>query len=191
MPDQPRNVTAAFLAALGRLEGSHILAEKSGTNVFHFSNTDPYAAAVVIAPAELTNIVPVQRKGADAEMVTQFEMHGVEDLGLLKMDFLGLSTLSIIERCLDLVERTTGERPDIDDVPLDDGPTFELLKAGNTIGSMVRRRNGRKGRVRSSKACGLPSGSSPPLRMQTLLYNPRSASEKPVMRAGCVLSART
>ncbi|MGB7859966.1 MAG: DNA polymerase III subunit alpha [Acidimicrobiia bacterium] len=93
-----------------------------------------HAAAVVIAPERLTNIVPVQRKGADAEMVTQFEMHGVEDLGLLKMDFLGLSTLSIIDRCLELVERSTGHSIDIDNVPLDDEKTFELLQSGNTIG---------------------------------------------------------
>ncbi len=93
-----------------------------------------HAAAVVIAPEPLTNIVPVQRKGDEAEMVTQFEMHGVEDLGLLKMDFLGLRNLSIIERCLELVERTTGARVDIDNVPLDDPETLELLRSGNTIG---------------------------------------------------------
>ena len=93
-----------------------------------------HAAAVVIAPERLTSIVPVQRKGADAEMVTQFEMHGVEDLGLLKMDFLGLSTLSIIDRCLEIIERNTGKRVDIDSVPLDDPKTFELLQRGDTIG---------------------------------------------------------
>ena len=93
-----------------------------------------HAAAVVIAPERLTSIVPVQRKGVDAEMVTQFEMHGVEDLGLLKMDFLGLSTLSIIDRCLELIERTSGEQVDIDNVPLDDAETFELLQRGDTIG---------------------------------------------------------
>ncbi|HSM46037.1 MAG TPA: DNA polymerase III subunit alpha, partial [Acidimicrobiia bacterium] len=93
-----------------------------------------HAAAVVIAPEPLTNIVPVQRKGEGAETVTQFEMHGVEDLGLLKMDFLGLRNLSIIERCLELLEQGTGERIDIDDISLDDQKTFELLQTGNTIG---------------------------------------------------------
>lgn len=93
-----------------------------------------HAAAVVIAPEPLDNIVPVQRKGEGAETVTQYEMHGVEDLGLLKMDFLGLRNLSIIERCLELLEQTTGERVDIDNVPLDDDKTFELLQSGNTIG---------------------------------------------------------
>jgi DNA polymerase-3 subunit alpha len=93
-----------------------------------------HAAAVVIAPEPLTNIVPVQQKGEGAETVTQFEMHGVEDLGLLKMDFLGLRNLSIIERCLELLEESTGERIDIDNIPLDDEKTFELLQTGNTIG---------------------------------------------------------
>jgi DNA polymerase III subunit alpha len=93
-----------------------------------------HAAAVVIAPEPLTNIIPVQRKGDGAEVVTQFEMHGVEDLGLLKMDFLGLRNLSIIERCLELLTQSTGERIDIDHIPLDDPKTFELLQSGNTIG---------------------------------------------------------
>ncbi|MEA1902114.1 MAG: DNA polymerase III subunit alpha, partial [Actinomycetota bacterium] len=110
-----------------------------------------HAAAVVIAPESLTNIVPVQRKGEGAEMVTQFEMHGVEDLGLLKMDFLGLSTLSIIERCLELVERTTGQRPDIDNVPLDDEATFDLLQTGNTIGVFQMEGSAMRALIRSLK----------------------------------------
>ena len=67
-------------------------------------------------------------------MVTQYEMHGVEDLGLLKMDFLGLRNLDVIEIALDLIEQSTGERPDIDDLPLDDAKTFELLQRADTIG---------------------------------------------------------
>ncbi len=110
-----------------------------------------HAAAVVIAPERLTSIVPVQRKGAEAEMVTQFEMHGVEDLGLLKMDFLGLSTLSIIERCLELVERTTGERLDIDNVALDDPKTFELLQRGDTIGVFQMEGSAMRALIRSLK----------------------------------------
>ncbi|MEX2652842.1 MAG: DNA polymerase III subunit alpha [Acidimicrobiia bacterium] len=93
-----------------------------------------HAAAVVIGPEPLINIVPIQQKGEGAEVVTQYEMYGVQSLGLLKMDFLGLRNLSIIERCLELVEETTGERVDIDGVPLDDEKTFELLQSGNTIG---------------------------------------------------------
>ena len=60
------------------------------------------------------------RRIEDAPIVTQYEMHGVEDLGLLKMDFLGLRNLDVIEIALDLIEQSTGARPDIDDLPLDD-----------------------------------------------------------------------
>ena len=93
-----------------------------------------HAAAVVISPEPLTNIVPIQRKGEDAEVVTQYEMHGIESLGLLKMDFLGLRNLATIERALDLIENNTGIRPDIDDVPLDDEIVYEMLRRGDTIG---------------------------------------------------------
>jgi len=110
-----------------------------------------HAAAVVIAPEPLTNIVPVQRKGEGAETVTQFEMHGVEDLGLLKMDFLGLRNLSIIERCLELLEESTGERIDIDDIPLDDPKTFELLQTGNTIGVFQMEGTAMRALIRSLK----------------------------------------
>src|SRR4029453_4852761 len=61
-------------------------------------------------------------------------MHGVEELGLLKMDFLGLRNLDVLEITLDLVAATTGVRPDIDQVPLDDEKTFEMLRKGDSIG---------------------------------------------------------
>jgi DNA polymerase III subunit alpha len=99
-----------------------------------------HAAAVVITHEPLTEYLPIQRKPepgmdpADAPIVTQYEMHGVEDLGLLKMDFLGLRNLSVMERALDLIEAATGERPDIDNVPLDDEPTLEMLRRAESIG---------------------------------------------------------
>jgi DNA polymerase-3 subunit alpha len=99
-----------------------------------------HAAAVVITHEPLTEYLPVQRKpepGADpseAPIVTQYEMHGVEDLGLLKMDFLGLRNLSVIEMAVDLIEQTTGSRPDIDAVALDDEATLEMLRRGDSIG---------------------------------------------------------
>ncbi len=67
-------------------------------------------------------------------MVTQYEMHGVEDLGLLKMDFLGLRNLDVIADSLELIRASRGVDLDIDDVPLDDAATFELLQAGDSIG---------------------------------------------------------
>ena len=93
-----------------------------------------HAAAVVIAPAPLTDILPIQRKGEGNEIVTQYDGHWIEDLGLLKMDFLGLRTLSIIERCLELIEKSRGIQFDIDNVPLDDEPTFELIRRAETVG---------------------------------------------------------
>jgi DNA polymerase-3 subunit alpha len=99
-----------------------------------------HAAAVVISRDPLTDYLPVQRKPEaggkpeDAPIVTQYEMHGVEDLGLLKMDFLGLRNLSVIERALDLIAEVTGARPDIDNVPLDDEPTLAMLRRADSIG---------------------------------------------------------
>jgi DNA polymerase-3 subunit alpha len=99
-----------------------------------------HAAAVVITKEPLTTYLPIQRKPEpgkpieEAPVVTQYEMHGVEDLGLLKMDFLGLRNLDIISDTLDLIEMTRGDMPDIDNVDLEDAKTFELLQAGQTVG---------------------------------------------------------
>jgi DNA polymerase-3 subunit alpha len=114
-----------------------------------------HAAAVVISADPLTEYLPIQRKPEaggrveDAPIVTQYEMHGVEELGLLKMDFLGLRNLSVIERTLDLVEASTGERPAIDDVALDDPATYELLKRGETIGVFQLEGNNMRSLVRA------------------------------------------
>jgi len=99
-----------------------------------------HAAAVVITHEPLTEHLPVQRKPdpngnpEDAPIVTQYEMHGVEQLGLLKMDFLGLRNLSVIEQALDLIEASTGTRPDIDSIPLDDEETLAMLRRGDSVG---------------------------------------------------------
>jgi len=99
-----------------------------------------HAAAVVITKDPLTDYLPIQRKpeaGQDPELapvVTQYEMHGVEDLGLLKMDFLGLRNLDVITDTIRLIEATRGVQVDIDDLPLDDPRTYELLARGDSIG---------------------------------------------------------
>ncbi|MEM7326407.1 MAG: DNA polymerase III subunit alpha, partial [Actinomycetota bacterium] len=99
-----------------------------------------HAAAVVVTKDPLTDYLPIQRKPEagkdieDAPVVTQYEMHGVEDLGLLKMDFLGLRNLDVISDTLALIEEVTGEVVDIDGVALDDEPTYELLREGRSIG---------------------------------------------------------
>ena len=99
-----------------------------------------HAAAVVITKEPLTDYMPIQRKPEsgqdpeDAPIVTQYEMHGVEDLGLLKMDFLGLRNLDVIEDTLALIRETRGIEVDIDGVALDDPATYELLQRAETIG---------------------------------------------------------
>ncbi|HMK10172.1 MAG TPA: DNA polymerase III subunit alpha, partial [Acidimicrobiales bacterium] len=99
-----------------------------------------HASAVVITRNELTDYLPLQRRPEnghdpeDAPIVTQYEMHGVEDLGLLKMDFLGLRNLSVIDETVDLIDERTGVHVDVDALPLDDDETLALLRAGDSIG---------------------------------------------------------
>ena len=99
-----------------------------------------HAAAVVITKEPLTDYLPIQRKPEsgknpeDAPVVTQYEMHGVEDLGLLKMDFLGLRNLDVISDALALIQQTRGIEVDIDNVDLEDKATYALLSRGDSIG---------------------------------------------------------
>ncbi len=106
-------------------------------------NSSIHAAAVVIAEGPLTDIVPLQLADSnqvDADgnkifkIVTQYSMKPVEQLGLLKMDFLGLRNLDVIEDALDIIERSTGTRPDMTTLPLDDQRTYEMLQSGDSIG---------------------------------------------------------
>jgi DNA polymerase III subunit alpha len=85
-----------------------------------------HASAVVIAPRPLTELVPLNRTKND-EIVTAYDMKAVEKMGLLKMDFLGLATLTVITDCLALIEQTRGEKLDIDLLPLDDPETFKRV----------------------------------------------------------------
>ena len=95
-------------------------------------NSSIHAAAVVIADRPLTDIVPLQL--ADDRTVTQYSMKPIEEIGLLKMDFLGLRNLDVIEAALDIIEQSTGERPDMTALPLDDARTYEMLARGDSIG---------------------------------------------------------
>ncbi len=91
-----------------------------------------HAAGIVISDVNLLERIPLTRVGEDT--TTQFTMTEVEECGLLKMDFLGLRTLTLIEDCLALVKKTTGKALDQDTIPLDDKKTFELLAKGETRG---------------------------------------------------------
>ena len=97
-------------------------------------NDSIHAAAVVIGDRPLTEYLPLQQKGAEAEVVTQFPMGDVEALGLLKMDFLGLRNLDVIDRAVELIEQTTGQRLSMHDLPLDDARTYEMLARGDATG---------------------------------------------------------
>ncbi|MDD5547298.1 MAG: DNA polymerase III subunit alpha [Candidatus Pacebacteria bacterium] len=94
-----------------------------------------HACGTVISQEPLTNYLPLQRSPQDPNaVITQFEMHSIEDIGLLKMDLLGLKNLTIIENALRLIEESTGERINISDIPLDDKKVFKILQDADTTG---------------------------------------------------------
>jgi|SoiMethySBSTD1v2_1073268.scaffolds.fasta_scaffold42587_2 DNA polymerase III subunit alpha len=92
-------------------------------------HTSVHAAGVVISPLPIHELVPVC-KGQNDELTTQFVMSDLEKTGMLKMDFLALTTLTIIEDCLKSIEREMGERPDLANIPLDDKPALKLFADG-------------------------------------------------------------
>jgi len=105
-------------------------------------NSSIHAAAVVIADRPLTEVVPLQLADAGPDengqrqqkTVTQFAGTQIEEIGLLKMDFLGLRNLDVIDNALALIERNTGRRIDMSSLPLDDAKTFEMLSRGDSVG---------------------------------------------------------
>ena len=94
-----------------------------------------HACGVVITKDPLVEYVPLQRAGQDDDaIITQYSLHPVEDLGLLKIDFLGLSNLTILQKAIEIVEKTRGIKVDTDRLNLEDRKTFRLLQKGQTIG---------------------------------------------------------
>ncbi|KKU79777.1 MAG: polymerase III, alpha subunit protein [Candidatus Peregrinibacteria bacterium GW2011_GWA2_47_7] len=94
-----------------------------------------HACAVVISKEPLSHYTPLQRPtGEDTGVITQYSMKPLEDLGLLKMDFLGLRNLTILKRAVEIIEDQRGKRIALDDISLDDAETFKLLAAGETTG---------------------------------------------------------
>ena len=96
-------------------------------------NCSVHAAGVVISPQPLTELVPLYKTNRD-EIVTQFDMNGLEKLGLLKMDFLGLTTLTLIQDALRLIQKRHGIEVVPEDLPLDDKATYEIFAKGFTSG---------------------------------------------------------
>ena len=96
-------------------------------------HSSTHAAGVVIADRPLTEYTPLCKPGG-GDVTTQWPMNDVAAVGLLKMDFLGLRTLTIVQDALDVIEKSTGERVDIENIPLDDEETFALFQRGDTNG---------------------------------------------------------
>ncbi len=98
-------------------------------------STGLHAAGIIIAPSDLTDIIPVLTSKETNLLITQFEGKEIEDAGVIKMDFLGLKTLSIIRDALELIEENHKIKIVIDDIPLDDKLTLELYQRGETNGT--------------------------------------------------------
>src|SRR5438445_6919301 len=109
-----------------------------------------HAAGVVIAPKAITEYAPLYR-GAHDEIVTQWSMKDIERMGLLKMDFLGLSTLTLIDDCIEEIKRTTGIELDIEDIPLDDAKTYQIFQEGQTYGIFQFESSGMRDILRKAK----------------------------------------
>jgi len=120
--DSPENLKGQILRLAERLEGS-------------VRNTGIHAAGVIIAPDDITKYIPVSTSKDSDLLVTQFDGKVIESAGMLKMDFLGLKTLTIIVDALNLIERNHGVKIDIDEIPLDDEKTYALYQRGDTIGT--------------------------------------------------------
>jgi DNA polymerase III subunit alpha len=126
-------------------------------------NASIHAAAVVIAGMPLTDVVPLQLADSgggngngnggekDYKLVTQFSMKPVEELGLLKMDFLGLRNLDVIEDALDIIERSSGARPDMTGLPLDDAKTYDMMARGDSVGVFQFESEGMQSALRQVK----------------------------------------
>ena len=118
-----------------------------------------HAAGVVIAADPLDELVPLQRNN-DGQVITQYFMEDVESMGLLKMDFLGLKNLTMIDKTVDLVEQSSGLRVDPDDLPLNDEGTYALLARGDLEGIFQLESSGMRQIVRDLKPSSLEDISS-------------------------------
>jgi len=107
------------------------LAEKVEGNARHVS---VHAAGVVISPSELTDFTPLQKETTHQKIITQYDMYDIEEIGLVKMDFLGIRNLSILGQSVEIVTTTYGIKIDLSKIPFDDKKAFELMAKGETIG---------------------------------------------------------
>ena len=111
-----------------------------------------HAAGVVIGDRPLVEYLPLQQKGADSELVTQYPMGDVEALGLLKMDFLGLRNLDVIDEAVRIIRESPGvDLGDLSELPLDDQPTYDMLARGDTLGVFQFESSGMRDALRQVK----------------------------------------
>ncbi|MFH1173215.1 MAG: DNA polymerase III subunit alpha, partial [bacterium] len=111
-----------------------------------------HACGVLITPEPLDNYVPLQLAGGgDQSLVSQYSLHPIEDLGLLKMDFLGLTNLTILENAREVIEKIYGHKIDLDQIPIDDEKTFKLLQKGDTVGVFQLESSGMRRYLRELK----------------------------------------
>ena len=118
----PDNLKGQILRLAVQLEGS-------------VRNTGIHAAGIIIAPDDITKYIPVSTSKESELLITQFDGKVIESAGMLKMDFLGLKTLTVIVDAMRLIERNHGVKIDIDEIPLDDEKTYALYQRGDTIGT--------------------------------------------------------
>ncbi len=111
-----------------------------------------HASAVVMSEKPLVNYTPLQRStGGSEEIITQYSMKITEDLGLLKMDFLGLKNLTIMQQALELIKQTKGQDVRLEEVPMDDEKAFQLLQKGDTTGIFQLESGGMRRYIRELK----------------------------------------
>jgi len=116
--------------------------------------TGIHAAGVIIAPGDVSEYVPVALS-KDKELITQYDGPNTEDCGLLKMDFLGLKTLSILKTAMKYVEENHGKKYDLDEISFDDEATFELYQKANTIGTFQFESDGMRKYLKQLKPTSL------------------------------------
>ncbi len=114
-------------------------------------NTGIHACGVIITPSDIREFIPVATSKDSDLWYTQFDNAVVESAGLLKMDFLGLRTLSIIKKAVDIIDELTGERIDPEAVPLEDEKTYELFQRGDTMGIFQYESTGMRSNLRELK----------------------------------------
>ncbi|HPF35899.1 MAG TPA: DNA polymerase III subunit alpha [Candidatus Krumholzibacteria bacterium] len=113
-------------------------------------NPGIHAAGVLITPSPLTEHIPMYKSTKD-DITSQFDMRMVEEMGLLKMDFLGLRTLTVIDKALKLIRESCGSAPKAEEIPMDDPETYTLLQQGRTVGVFQLESSGMQELLRKMK----------------------------------------